>query len=320
MPFCVRLFAVSSIVLFLSGCREEVPADVPAELLEWPEMVYPSDNKPNAVKQDLGERLFHDPILSIDSSISCASCHKIEYGLADHLSVSPGVEGRLGKRNSPSLWNVGYQPYFMREGGVPTLEMQALVPIQEHAEMDFNLVLLAQRLNQNTEYRNLFSEAFADSATPYTITRALGQYERTLISDQAPIDRFIAGDAGALNKKAKEGLALFFGKANCSQCHGGPLFTNYEFYNNGTPPSENDYGRAQLTLDSADFYTFKVPSLRHVSETAPYMHDGSVAKLQDVLERYNAGGTGHMYQSERIVPLHLSVQELSALQEFLEAL
>src|SRR6056300_999134 len=208
MPFCVRLFAVSSIVLFLSGCREEVPADVPAELLEWPEMVYPSDNQPNAVKQDLGERLFHDPILSVDSSISCASCHKIEYGLADHLSVSPGVEGRLGKRNSPSLWNVGYQPYFMREGGVPTLEMQALVPIQEHSEMAFNMVLLVHRLNSNTTYKNDFLEAFGDSASAYTITRALAQYERTLIQDSSPFDEYVRGDIGVLSAAAKRGFEL----------------------------------------------------------------------------------------------------------------
>ena len=113
----------------------------------------------------LGERLFLDPILSLDSSISCSSCHKEAYAMADNLAVSPGVGNRLGKRNSPSLWNIGFHPYFMREGGVPTLEMQVLVPIQEHTEMAFNIVLLADRLNADLSYKNEFIEAFSDSAT-----------------------------------------------------------------------------------------------------------------------------------------------------------
>ncbi|CAI8430995.1 MAG: Cytochrome c551 peroxidase [Cryomorphaceae bacterium] len=320
MNATARLFSLALFVALLTGCRYTTPTSVPQELVVWPEMTYPQDNAPDAQKQTLGEQLFNDPILSIDSSISCASCHKLAYGLADHLPVSPGVEGRLGKRNSPSLWNVGYQPYFMREGGVPTLEMQALVPIQEHVEMDFNLVLLAERLNQNTDYRNAFLDAFADSATAYTITRALGQYQRTLISNQAPIDSYIAGDETALSAEAQEGLDLFFGKAQCNTCHTGPLFTDYGFHNNGTPPNENDYGRAELTLDTADFFTFKTPSLRHVSETAPYMHDGSLPSLSAVLQRYNEGGTEHPYQSEHIEPLNLTAAELVALERFLEAL
>lgn len=283
-------------------------------------MDIPADNAADVLKAELGERLFNDPILSIDSTISCASCHKMSMGLADDQSVSPGVDGRLGKRNSPTLWNVGYHPYYMREGGVPTLEMQALVPIQEHVEMAFNMVLLADRLNQDQSYITQFLNAFGDSATAFTITRALAQYQRTLVSDARPIDAYINGDEGALNEGAKNGLKLFYGKANCSQCHAGPLFTDFGFYNNGTATSENDYGRALLTMDSADYFTFKVPTLRHVSETAPYMHDGSIATLAEVLAQYNAGGTGHDFQSELIQPLNLSEKEIGQLLEFLKAL
>ena len=316
------ILRLSSVVLLslLIACAPDPSEELLEELARWPEMEYPSDNQPDVKKIALGEKLFFDPILSIDSSISCASCHKEVYGLADNVAVSPGVENRLGKRNSPSLWNVGYQPYFMREGGVPTLEMQVLVPIQEHSEMAFNMVLLAQRLNANTDYKNKFIDAFGDSATAYTITRAIAQYERTLIYRESAFDSYVAGDKGALSDQAKAGFDLFYGKANCSTCHSGPLQTDYGFYNNGTAISANDYGRAELTLDSADFYLFKVPSLRQVALTAPYMHDGSIASLEQVLVQYNDGGTGHAFTSEGIRALNLDAQELVALEEFLKTL
>ena len=308
------------ISVVLASCAPEPSSELLSELATWPQMEYPTDNEPDAQKIVLGERLFFDPIVSIDSSISCASCHKEVYGFADDVAISPGVEGRLGKRNSPSLWNVGYQPYFMREGGVPTLEMQVLVPVQEHSEMAFNMVLLAQRLNANTAYKNDFLEAFGDSASAYTITRALAQYERTLIQEPTAFDEYVRGDNGALNTAAKKGFELFYGKAGCDGCHSGPLMTNFGFYNNGTQTGPDDYGRAELTLDSADFYLFKVPSLRKVALTAPYMHDGSLMSIQDVLEQYNDGGVGHDYTSDGIAPLNLNESELVALEEFLSTL
>ena len=312
----------SKLVVFivLASCAPEPSSDLLSELATWPQMEFPTDNEPDAQKIVLGERLFFDPIVSIDSSISCASCHKEVYGFADDVAISPGVEGRLGKRNSPSLWNVGYQPYFMREGGVPTLEMQVLVPVQEHSEMAFNMVLLAQRLNANTAYKNDFLEAFGDSASAFTITRALAQYERTLIQEPTSFDEYVRGDNGALSIAAKKGFELFYGKAGCDHCHSGPLMTNFGFYNNGTQIGPDDYGRAELTLDSADFYLFKVPSLRKVALTAPYMHDGSLASLRDVLEQYNQGGVGHDYTSDGIEPLNLNGSEFVALEEFLSSL
>lgn len=309
-----------AVSILLASCAPEPSSDLLSELATWPQMEFPTDNEPDAQKIVLGERLFFDPIVSIDSSISCASCHKEVYGFADDVAISPGVEGRLGKRNSPSLWNVGYQPYFMREGGVPTLEMQVLVPVQEHSEMAFNMVLLAQRLNANTAYKNDFLEAFGDSASAYTITRALAQYERTLIQEPTAFDEYVKGDNGALSVAAKKGFELFYGKAGCDGCHSGPLMTNFGFNNNGTQIGPDDYGRAELTLDSADFYLFKVPSLRKVALTAPYMHDGSLASLRDVLEQYNQGGVGHDYTSDGIEPLNLNESELVALEEFLSSL
>lgn len=316
------ILRLSNLVAFivLASCAPEPSSELLSELATWPQMEYPTDNEPDTQKIALGERLFFDPVVSIDSSISCASCHKEVYGFADDVAISPGVEGRLGKRNSPSLWNVGYQPYLMREGGVPTLEMQVLVPVQEHSEMAFNMVLLAQRLNANTAYKNDFLEAFGDSASAYTITRALAQYERTLIQEPTAFDEYVRGDNGALSTAAKKGFELFYGKAGCEGCHSGPLMTNFGFYNNGTQISTDDYGRAELTLDSADFYLFKVPSLRKVTLTAPYMHDGSLLSLRHVLEQYNDGGVGHDYTSDAIAPLNLNESELVALEEFLSTL
>ena len=186
--------------------------------------------------------------------------------------------------------------------------------------MAFNMVLLAQRLNANTSYKNDFLEAFSDSATSYTITRALAQYERTLIQDLSSFDEFVRGDGDAFTVSAKLGFDLFYGKAGCDGCHSGPLLTNYGFYNNGTQVNSNDYGRAELTLDSVDFYLFKVPSLRNVTLTAPYMHDGSLSSIRDVLEQYNDGGVGHNYTSDGISPLNLNESELVALEEFLSTL
>ena len=311
---------VTMFFLLLLACENYQTSFILNELAQWPEMQYPIDNQPNQKKIALGERLFSDPILSLDSSISCASCNKGAFALADNLPVSLGVNNRLGKRNSPSLWNIGYHPYYIREGGVPSLEMQVLVPIQEHDEMAFNMVLLVDRLNSDSAYQSEFLQAFNDSATPYTVTRAIAQFERTLISNDAPIDAYVAGNDNAISKEAKNGLALFFGKANCSHCHSGPLFTNFDFYNNGTAISTEDYCLAQLTLDSADFFTFKVPSLIHIQSTAPYMHDGSIASLADVLYQYNLGGSGHDYTNEKIEPLNLNDKELVDLEEFLKTL
>ena len=307
-------------VLIFCSCEKEPSLLIPTELTQWPKMEYPLDNRPNENKIALGKRLFSDPILSLDSSISCSSCHKEEHAMADNLPVSLGIENRLGKRNSPSLWNIGYHPYYMREGGVPSLEMQVLVPVQEHNEMAFNMLLLAKRLNLDSSYQTEFRNAFNDSATPYTITRAIAQFERTLISNDAPLDAYLAGNENAISSEAKSGLALFFGKANCSHCHSGPLFTNFGFYNNGTETSINDFGRGELTLDSSDFFTYKVPSLRHVKSTAPYMHDGSINSLSDVLNQYNLGGSGHDYTSDEIQELKLNNRELIELEEFLKTL
>ena len=287
----------------------------------YPVLEYPADNPNNAVAASLGERLFFDPILSVDSSISCGSCHKPELGFATNDKVTPGVDGVLGKRNSPSLLNVGFQPYFMREGGVPSLEMQVLVPLGDATEMAHNVVDAVRRLNRNTSYRNEFLTVYGDTASAFLLVRALANFERTLVDFDAPFDHFIRGDATALSNEAIKGGKLFYGKAACVQCHSGVLLTDFGFANNGTAIVDStDYGRELLTNESGDRYVFKVPSLRRVQITAPYMHDGSVSTLADIVEQYNTGGANHSYTDSRIEPLGLSGSEKAQLVAFLEAL
>jgi cytochrome c peroxidase len=316
----LRLFKFLLFTLILGSC---VPDESFFEGLNtaYPAIEYPTDNPNNAAAATLGERLFFDPILSVDSSISCGSCHKPELGFATNDRVTPGVGGALGKRNSPSLLNVGFQPYFMREGGVPSLEMQVLVPLGDATEMAHNVVDAVRRLNRNTSYRNEFLTVYGDTASPFLLVRALANFERTLIDFDAPFDQFIQGDATALSDDAIKGGKLFYGKAACVQCHSGVLLTDFGFANNGTAILDSsDYGRELLTNESGDRYLFKIPSLRKVQITAPYMHDGSVSTLSDVVEQYNTGGANHSYTDSRIEPLGLSGSEKVQLVAFLEAL
>ncbi len=308
----------SSILLYVSllSCSTE---QVPFDLGTYPAMEYPIDNPENSEVAALGEALFLDPILSIDSSISCGSCHKPEYAFADHAAITPGVNGGKSTRNSPTLLNVGYHPYFMREGGVPSLEMQVMVPLQEETEMHHNLVDAVARLNASP-YKHQFLQTFGDTVTSYNLVRALANYERTLIDFSRPID-LLQLDLQPISDQAYKGGQLFFGKAGCVQCHNGPLFTDFSFTNNGTPINfTQDIGKERLTHEEDDRYAFMVPSLKHVALTAPYMHDGSMATLQVVVEQYNEGGEGHTYQDARIEPLGLSKKECDQLLAFLEAL
>jgi len=313
-------FKFALFILFLGSCSTD---SFVFEGLDatYPEMQFPLDNPANPDAAKLGERLFFDPILSIDSTISCGSCHKPEMGFATNDAVTPGVDGALGKRNSPSLMNVGFQPYFMREGGVPSLEMQVLVPLGDETEMAHNVVDAVRRLNRNTSYRNEFLAVYGDSASPYLLVRALANFERTLIDFSSAFDSYINGEGSSLSAEAVKGGQLFYGKANCVECHSGVLLTDFSFANNGSAILDSsDYGRELLTNESDDRYVFKTPSLRFVKQTAPYMHDGSVSTLAAVIDQYNSGGVSHSFTDPRIQPLDLSTAERNQLLAFLEAL
>ena len=288
----------------------------------FPSVVHPEDNAFTEKRFELGKALFFEPMLSRDSSVSCASCHKPQFAFADNLATSPGAGNAPGSRNSPSLANVAYQPYFTREGGVPTLEMQVLVPLQEHNEFDFNIVDAARRLANISKYVEASLDAYGQEINAFVITRAISVYERALISGGSRYDSYVYnGDLTRLTEDEIAGMRLFNGsKTNCTNCHSGIFFTNNSFKNNGLYRDYADMGRMRLTSDPQDQALFKVPSLRNVEVTAPYMHDGSLPTLESVVQHYNSGGKGHVNQNESITPLHLSTREIQNLVAFLKAL
>lgn len=318
------------LILGTVACKKEnhglAPTSAKNNLLQipkgFPEMEFPEGNEFNAERWQLGKLLFFDKRLSINNSISCGSCHKPSLAFADDVSLSPGVFNRAGTRNSPSLANVGYHPYLLKEGSLPTLEMQVLVPIQEHNEFNHNIVDIANELKLDSAYSQMSRNAYNREVDPFVITRAISNFQRTLISGNSAYDQFsFQNNNAALNSQEKAGMNLFFSsKTNCSNCHGGFNFTNYSFKNNGLDSVYADNGRQRFTNDSADEALFKVPSLRNVGLTAPYMHNGSLSSLSEVIEHYNNGGKNHKHKSSLIRPLNLTESEKAELISFLNSL
>ncbi len=312
-------------MLFVFACNDEqaLPSQESVFSLPngFPQPDIPYDNEYTPERWALGKRLFFDTILSVDQSISCASCHRPEFAFTDGRRVSTGVDDRTGLRNAPTLTNIAYHPYLTREGGVPTLEMQVLVPIQEHAEFDFNILEIAERMKKDTTYVMASRIAYQRDPDPFVITRAISCFERTLVSGHSRYDQYLAGDLLALNATELHGKQLFLSeRLSCSKCHSGFNFTDYRFDNTGLYESYQDQGRYRLTGIDADRALFKIPTLRNLSVTAPYMHDGSLPDLAAVIEHYNSGGKNHPHKSPLVRPLHLTIEEKKALLSFLNSL
>ena len=279
----------------------------------------PDDNYPTAERIALGKKLFYDPILSRDSTVSCASCHHQSLAFADSVPKSFGIEHLMVDRNAPTLTNVAYQPILLSDAGVPTLEMQILVPVQEHREFDFNIVAAGKRVEQHPEYARLCAEAYPEKPSYFAITRAIACFERTLTSGSSPYDAYLQGDKKALSPAAKRGLKLFH-KLECNACHSGLQFTNYSLANIGLYEHYADSGRARQTELAADRGAFKVPTLRNIALTAPYMHDGSLPTLEAVLAHKATGGLDHPNKSPLLKPFELSAKQQQDLLAFLHAL
>lgn len=315
------------IVLFLVfACeKEENPIkELPLNVipLGFPTPTIPSDNQFSEARFELGKSLFYDPILSRDSSVSCATCHDQKLAFSDGLVVSEGIEKRKVMRNATALFNLAYAPYFLTEGGVPTLEMQVLVPIAEHAEMDFNILQVVERLNRDSFYIKQSWACYGRKPDPYVITRAISNFERALLSGNSAFDKYTyQNNIKALTESELRGKNLFFSeRLACAKCHAGFNFTNYAFENNGLYEVYKDAGRFRLTEDEKDRALFKVPSLRNIAVTAPYMHDGSLKTLSEVIEHYNSGGKNHIHKSQLIKPLQLTMQEKQDIEAFLKSL
>lgn len=332
LPYPMRMFLAVLLGIYalflLKGCRdlEEIqgidsqPYDV-AIPEGFPELPIPEGNQLTKARVELGKKLFFDPILSRDSSISCASCHKQSAAFTDGRRLSMGIEGRLGTRNSPSLVNVAYGPYFFFEGGSPSLEAQVMGPIETFHEMDFNVALLNKRLQGHPVYESMAQKAYGMNMKIHVVISALASFERTLIGANSPYDKYVNGKSEALSPQEVRGLDLFFGKkTNCASCHPAPLFTDFSLQNIGLKEAFDDKGRFRISLDSADIGKFKTPSLRNIALTPPYMHNGSMQSLEQVIDHFNEGGMGHTNQHPLVRPLGLTAQDKEDLIAFLNAL
>ncbi|GEM86166.1 cytochrome-c peroxidase [Meiothermus granaticius] len=288
----------------------------------FPPMPIPDDNPMTIAKVELGRQLFYDKRLSSDNSVACASCHKQEYAFSDGgHAVSTGVEGRKGTRNAPSLADVGYRDKLFWEGGSPRLETQAIGPLTDPNEMNMDPAALEAKLRAIPEYQTAFKAVFPDGITMLNIAKALSAFERTLVSANSPWDRYREGDLTALSPAALRGMQLFFSeRGDCFHCHNGQDFTDDSLRNTALATVYEDIGLARITGKDEDVGKFKVPTLRNVELTAPYMHDGSFKTLREVVEHYNNGGQANLNADPLMRPLGLSEAEVDDLVEFLKAL
>ena len=297
-------------------------------------MEIPADNPLTQAGVALGKSLFFDPILSADSTISCASCHMPQLAFTDGRKVSTGIYGRTGSRNSPSLLNVGfYYKGLLWDGRVLSLEEQSLHPITDSVEMDSDWQELLKKIRTHPDYPPMFSTAFGIKAKQIDsmyIARALAQYQRTLISANTLFDQKNRGEA-VFTEQQQRGWAIFndastvLPHGECAHCHADPLFTNLEFVNNGldrvnTLEEFADKGRGRITGNRYDFGTFRVPGLRNIARTAPYMHDGRFGTLEEVIDHYMGGGHYAENVNPNIRPLLFSPQDKADLTAFLQTL
>lgn len=268
----------------------------------------------------LGRYLFYDTILSRDSSLSCGSCHHQSKAFTDGEMTSIGFKNQRVNRNAPTLLNVVNRKMFLLDGVNPSLESQVTVPIQEHKEFDFHIILIAERLKQNPLYVQLSQKAYGELPNPQVITSSIASFERQIISNGSAYDKYLLGNEMAISSDAKKGAQLFHKKLYCGKCHSGPDLTNDSIANNGIYDVYKDQGRYRLTEKEKDLAVFKVPTLRNVTMTAPYMHDGSFKSLEEVLTHYQSGGKDHQNKSHMIQPFQLSKKETKYLLAYFHSL
>jgi cytochrome c peroxidase len=339
-------FLAACLVAALPAIAQEVALPIPDGVLP-PEI--PADNPLTAAKVELGKQLYFDKRLSGDDTIACATCHDPRTGWSEPLPVSEGVGHAKGVRNAPTVLNAAFLREQFWDGRAPTLEAQAILPIINPVEMAMkDHPAVEVKFKDLKDYGPLFEKAFGDSAiTIARVGQAIASFERTVISLDAPIDRFVNGDATAISESAKRGWDLYNGKARCNSCHAHtsvfPLFTDEKYHNIGVAakavdfealarkaegktdlsalahePSLNQLGRFLVTKQRQDIGAFKSPQLRNVALTGPYMHDGSEKTLRDVIEFYDRGGNPNPWLDGGMRPLALTEQEKADLVALLE--
>jgi cytochrome c peroxidase len=291
-----------------------------AEYRRPPLIPFPKENPYTPEKAALGKKLYFDTRISVTSAQSCASCHSPGFGWGDGLAVGVGHGmAKLG-RHSPTIVNAAWGAIFMWDGRLADLEEQALGPIQSPGEMNMPIEVLMERLATIAEYKPLFTTAFPGTGlSPKTLAAAIATYERTVVSEQAPFDVWIEGNEQAISEEAKRGFVIFNTKAQCSTCHEGWNFTNDGFQDIGLASA--DVGRGQFLPGVIKMkHAFKTPGLREIARRSPFMHDGSMATLEQVVEHYDQGGVDRPSRSDLVKPLGLTPQEKSELVAFLKTL
>ncbi|MBD2701260.1 cytochrome-c peroxidase [Spirosoma sp. BT702] len=288
------IFWLTGLCTVLMGCQKAEPDAQPEEQIfqkpaNFPEPVYALDrNRPTAAGMRLGRALFFDATLSRDGSIACAECHNQAYAFTHHQhDVSHGIDNQVGTRNSMPIQNMAWQSTFFWDGGVHDLDLVPIVPIENPVEMDEKSTNVINKLRKSAKYPAMFKDAFGtDEINGPRFLQALSQFMLTLVSGNSRYDKWVRKEpGGTLTDDEQTGLTLF--RAKCSGCHAGELFTDNSFRSNGLSISPvNDLGRAQVTERREDRYKFKVPSLRNVEKTLPYMHDGRFYSIEAVLNHY----------------------------------
>ena len=324
------LACVFPVHAFQSGPEKKLPAksvgvEIPIGISEslWAQRI-PKDNPLSREKIALGRSLYFDKRLSIDGTVSCATCHDPALAFTDGNVVAVGGRETRGTRNAPTLLNTVFNQIFFWDGRARTLEEQVKHPLLSSSEMGMTSEKeLVTRLAAIPEYQKQFKQIFnSDGLTIDTVAKAIAAYERTLLSGNSPFDRFMSGRRAAISDAQKRGWELFKGKARCSECHtyspDNQFFTDFQFHNTGVGAGE--LGRFAVSLQPSDTGAFKTPTLRDLELTAPYMHDGSLKTLIDVVQFYNRGGSANRYLDKRMRPLELSDAEVNDLVQFLRAL
>jgi cytochrome c peroxidase len=334
--------------------KPDTPLGLPADT--WAFYV-PKNNPLTPAKVALGKRLFFETRLSVDGKVSCSTCHDPDRAFTDGKQVAEGVRGQRGTRNSPTLLNVIFNTGQFWDGRVDSLEDQATLPLINPVEMGNRSVDdVVKRLSSSPDYNAEFETAFGGRVTQARLALALASFERTLVSGDSPLDRYMAGDQRALSDDARRGLAIFRGKGRCGRCHSfseqAPFFTDFAFHNTGVAannpafaelarkvfeisdkpgapsvidslghePGGQELGRVLVTHHPFDIGSYKTPSLRNIALTAPYFHDGSARTLADVVKFYNGGGQANINRDGELDPLSLTAEEQRQLVTFLEAL
>lgn len=288
-----------------------------------PAVPIPSGNLQTPEKVELGKMLFFDKRLSGNNTISCGTCHDPAKGFSDGKARAIGFGGKELGRHSPTILNAAYNGPQFWDGRSPSLEDQAMKPIEANVEMNLPREVMVGRLISIPEYKRRFRTIFGEDPSLENVGMAIAAFERTVITPNAPFDRYARGDKQALSPQEKRGLILFMSKAACTQCHNDPNFSDNKFHVLGVPqkgPLAEDSGRYEVTKDEKDKGAFKTPSLRNIALTAPYMHDGAFETLDEVVEFYNQGGGSVPHKSPKLLKLRLTKQEKSDLVAFLKVL